>query len=142
MAYEPILGRDVIFQIDNGTVTETVACARECRIDFEQTLVESTDVNTGPWRKYVPERRGAKMTTSGLIQLNSNISVWDVMGSMGTGAVINFVFQVSGGTGAFTTGTVTGECYPVAAGISGSHTDAGAHSCEFVVNGEPVIARA
>lgn len=141
MAYEPIYGKDVVFMIDNGVTTETVACARECRIDFEQSVIEVTDVNTGPWRKYVPERKGAKMSTSGLLQLNTSISVWDVLASLADGTEIDFVFKATTATGTYTEGTVTGKCYPVSAGISGSFNDAGAHTTEFILNGEPTITR-
>lgn len=73
-----VKGRNVILYVNDGSGYRPVCCAREVSLDTETTIDETSTDGTGVWRTYKGMRLSWSVTGSGLVSLDTNMTIGEL----------------------------------------------------------------
>lgn len=75
-----VKGRNVILYVNDGSEYRPVCCAREASLDTETSTDETSTDDTGIWRTYRGMRMGWTVTGSGIVSLDTNMTIAELRG--------------------------------------------------------------
>jgi predicted secreted protein len=141
---DKIKGRDCVIRVKSGATYYTVACARSCEASFEMSLLRVTDVDSGPWARYISEFRSGGVTGSGLIQLNSPVNAVTLLTAIINGSELDVQFKIDAigtgwGGGVITGKTISFKAIMTNLTTNGTYGEPGTHSFKMVMSGGPTI---
>lgn len=99
---DPILGSNVVLQIDKAGQYRTYLCAIDCSIDFKTDLQSVKTIGDGYWQRYRAQSLGYVIKLNGLVKMNNinEPTAFDMIDYIFNMAEFNFVLTFEDETGA------------------------------------------